>query len=79
MVSPNLVRIANPVTTDSTMWVFTQAISPSTCDLDPRKWRRTEKVLQLHQSKQSIYLFVAIGNEKELLLDDLVVVIRAGK
>ncbi|KAI9742475.1 MAG: purple acid phosphatase [Claussenomyces sp. TS43310] len=50
-------------------------VSPSTCELDPRKWHRIEKELYQYTSQQSAWLYVALANEEELVVaEDLVVV-----
>jgi hypothetical protein len=72
--------VAHPVVTDLTICIFSQTVSPSTCELDPRIWHRIEKELYLYTSQQSAWLYVALANEEELAAEDLLVMdIRVGK
>lgn len=71
--------VAHPVVTDLTVR-FSPTVSPSTCELDPRKWHRIEKELYLHTSQKSAWLYVALANEDDLGAEDLLVMeIRVGE
>jgi Calcineurin-like phosphoesterase len=72
--------VAHPVVTDLTVRIFSPAVPPSTCELDPCKWHRVEKDLYLYTSQQSAWLYVALANEEELVAEDLLVIdIRVGE
>lgn len=45
---------------------------PSISGLDPRKWRRIEKELYLHTTRQTAWLHVTQAKEEDLTADDLV-------
>ena len=72
--------VAHPVVTDLTVYIFSPTVPPSTCELDPRKWRRVEKDLYLYISQQRAWLYVALADEEELVAEDLLVMdIRIGE
>ncbi|KAL2044542.1 hypothetical protein ABVK25_012395 [Lepraria finkii] len=70
---PHPTTVANPVVTDLTVCIFSPAVSPSTCELNPRQWHRIEKELYLYTSQQSAWLYVALANEERLAAEDLLV------
>jgi hypothetical protein len=80
-ISHTTAVFAHPVVTDLTVCIFSATVPPSSCELDPRIWHRVEKDLYLHTSyQQSAWLYVALANEKELVVGDLLVVdIRVGE
>ena len=61
------------VVTDLTVSFCSPNDPPSTCTLDPLRWHRIEKELYLHKAQWSAWLHVAQTQEKELTVDDLVV------
>ncbi|KAF2014141.1 Metallo-dependent phosphatase [Aaosphaeria arxii CBS 175.79] len=64
---------AHDVLTDVTLSFYNpeDALSPYT--LDPRRWRRLEKDLLLHSSKESIWLYYQQKQEKDLTASDLII------
>ncbi|KAF2632353.1 Metallo-dependent phosphatase [Macroventuria anomochaeta] len=76
----NTAVVGHPVVTDLTVRIFPPTVSLSTCELDPRIWRRIEKELYLRTSQQSAWLYVALVSEEELAAEDLLVMdIRVGE
>jgi hypothetical protein len=72
--------VAHPVVTDLTVCIPSPTVSPPTCELDPQIWHRIDKDLYLYTSKQSAWLYVALANEEELAVEDLVVMdIKVGE
>lgn len=66
---------AHRIVTDLTV-CFCPIVSPCTCKLDPRRWHRIEKDLYLYRSQQSAWLYVAIADEAELVLEEDMLVVN---
>jgi hypothetical protein len=62
-----------PVVTDLTICIFSPTGPPSTPVPNPQIWHRIEKELCLHESRQTAWLYVAVKNEEDLEVEDLLV------
>lgn len=72
--------VAHQLVTDLTLRIIFPTTSPSTCDLDPRIWRRIDKELYQYASPQTAWLYLALTDEEDLEPEDLLVTdIRVGE
>jgi hypothetical protein len=84
MATPSTAQIttafAHPVVTDLTIRIVPHSDPPSTPETNPQIWHCIEKELYLHKSRQTAWLYVALRNEEELEVEDLLVTdIRVGE
>ncbi|KIW21819.1 hypothetical protein, variant, partial [Cladophialophora immunda] len=63
------------VVTDLTIRFSPSNVPPSSCELDPRKWRRIEKELYQYTSLTTAWLYVELADEEEIAAQDLLVIV----